>query len=109
MWTGRYRFYWHPPGGFERALSLGDSSSTVAEVAGLFARLDGQQEPLAGEQFSSALQERVWLFQRDHGLNPDGVVGVQTLLKLNEQLGIDATAAIARSRLRDGASALVQR
>lgn len=109
LWTGVYRFLWHPPPGFDRPLALGDSSVAVAEVARLFARLDGQPAPLTGEQFTPPLQQRVRLFQRDSGLLDDGVVGMQTLLKLNEQLNIDATAAVARQSLRDGASAMVQR
>ena len=99
QWTGRYRFLWHPPAGYSRPLALGDSGEAVAEVANLFARLDRQSRPLAGEQFNSALQQRVRLFQRQEGLEDDGLVGVQTLLRLNERLGIDVTADAARARL----------
>jgi general secretion pathway protein A len=109
LWTGNYRFYWHPPAGFKRALSWGDRDPAVAEVARLFARLDGQQQALAQDRFTSALRERVMLFQRSHELEDDGVVGVRTLLKLNELLDIDATAASARSRLGEEAGPVVQR
>jgi general secretion pathway protein A len=78
-------------------------------VAELFARLDGQQRALADQKFNNALQQRVRLFQLEHKLDADGVVGVQTLLRLNEQLGIDTTAADARNQLRDNVSELVQR
>jgi general secretion pathway protein A len=108
-WTGRYRFLWHPPQGFERPLALGDDSAVVEQVAELFARLDGQQRPLADQKFNAALQQRVRLFQLEHKLDDDGVVGVQTLLRLNEQLGIDTTAAGARSQLQDSVSEMVQR
>ena len=81
----------------------------MAEVAKLFARLDGQSRPLAEEQFNSALQARVRLFQRQEGLEDDGLVGVQTLLRLNQRLGIDITAAAARARLVDDAGELVVR
>ena len=109
LWSGSYRFLWHPPEGFERPLALGEKSAVVAVVADLFARLDGQQQALAGQHFNAALQQRVRLFQREHGLEDDGLVGVQTLLKLNEDLGIDATAAQARLRLQDSTSEMVQR
>jgi general secretion pathway protein A len=72
----------------------------VTEVAGLFARLDGQQRALAGSRFNAALQQRVRLFQLEQNLEDDGVVGVYTLLALNEQVGIDTTAAQARSQLQ---------
>jgi len=99
-WTGRYRFLWHPPAGFEKPLALGDDSDVVAAIAQLFARLDAQPEPMAGRRFNAALQQRVRLFQQKNALAADGVVGVQTLLKLNEQLGIDVTAAHARQQLQ---------
>jgi general secretion pathway protein A len=98
-WTGRYRLLWHPPTGFMRPLGIGDNSPAVAQVALLFAQLDGQQQPLAGTRFAPALEARVRLFQRKHELEDDGVVGMQTLLKLNEALGIDPTAAAARDLL----------
>ena len=109
QWSGRYRFLWHPPTGYSRPLVPGDSGPAVAEVAKLFARLDGQSRPLAEEQFNSALQARVRLFQRQEGLEQDGLVGVQTLLRLNQRLGIDITAAAARARLADDAGELVVR
>ena len=109
LWSGSYRFLWHPPEGFDRPLAVGDISPVVAQVAGLFARLDGQQQALAGQRFSAALQQRVRLFQREHGLEDDGLVGMRTLLKLNEQLGIDVTAPRARMRLQESAAEMVQR
>ena len=109
QWTGRYRFLWRPPAGYERPLAVGDQGEAVARVAGLFARLDQQQEPLAGERFNNSLQQRVRLFQREHGLVADGVVGMQTLLKLNQQLGVDVSAAEARVRLAADIDEVVQR
>ena len=100
LWTGRYRLLWHPPPGFEQSVALGDDDAVVAEVAQLFARLDAQPRPLSGPLFNGGLQQRVRLFQRENALNDDGVVGVQTLLKLNEALGIDDNAAAARQRLQ---------
>ena len=50
-----------------------------------------------------ALEQRVRLFQQQNTLVDDGVVGVQTLLKLNEQLEIDVTAAQARQQLQAAA------
>ena len=103
-WTGRYRLLWHPPAGFEKSLVPGDESAAVAVVAQLFARLDAQPDPLAGRRFNRALEQRVRLFQQQNRLVDDGVVGVQTLLKLNEKLAIDVTAAQARQQLQAAAA-----
>jgi general secretion pathway protein A len=98
-WTGRYRMLWHPPPGFSKPLLLGDDSPVVGTIAELFARLDAQPEPLTERRFTRALEQRVRLFQQQNGLTDDGVVGVQTLLKLNEQTGVDVTAEQARQAL----------
>ena len=99
-WTGRYRFLWRPPENFTTALSLWDQGDVVAVVAQRFAELDKQPKPLTGRAYNRALEQRVRLFQQQHGLVEDGAVGVQTLLKLNEQLGIDVTSAQAREQLQ---------
>ena len=99
-WTGRYRFLWHVPLGYEGDLSVGQKDASVASVAKWFAQLDGQPEPLADQLFNRVLQERVRLFQREHGLIDDGVVGLQTLLKLSDQLGTHVTAEQARQRFQ---------
>ncbi|MCB1687641.1 MAG: AAA family ATPase [Halioglobus sp.] len=99
-WTGRYRFLWRPPQGYTKPVVIWDESPVVSAVAQLFAQLDNQPEPLAGRHFNRALEQRVRLFQQQNGLIDDGVVGEQTLLKLNAQLGVDITAAGARKRLQ---------
>jgi general secretion pathway protein A len=100
-WTGSYRFLWQSPKGFSGPLAVGVSNATVSEVAQLFAQLDGQEEALASSVFNSALQRRVILFQQKYALEDDGVVGVQTLLKLNELLGIDANNSRAKALLQE--------
>jgi general secretion pathway protein A len=100
-WTGSYQFFWHPPMGFSEPLSKGDRSATVAEVAKMFALLDGQSQYLTESLFNTALERRVVMFQNQHDLTGDGVVGIQTLLKLNESLNLDVTSAVARQTLEN--------
>ncbi len=99
LWRGRYRYLWQAPAGYRQPVALGDESPVVAQVADMFAQLDGQARALAGKRFNAALQQRVKLFQRTRGLEDDGVVGVRTLLELNQALGIDPTAQQARMAL----------
>jgi general secretion pathway protein A len=104
-WSGAYRFLWRPPTGFTGPLFLGQRSEAVAEVANLFARLDGQDNSLTGATFNAALKQRVVLFQRQYALEDDGVVGMKTLLKLNELLGVDVSNEQAVNLLQSGLSA----
>ena len=97
-WRGGYSLLWLPPLGWRGPLSVGDSSPAVAEVARLFAGLDGQPEPLTDDVFTAALAQRVTLFQADHGLKADGVVGEQTMLRLNEATGLALTPDRALQR-----------
>jgi general secretion pathway protein A len=87
-WRGGYRYLWDAPAGFGSGLTVGDEGAAVAAVAGRFARLDGQAQPLTGERFTPRLAERVRLFQRAEGLAEDGIVGTQTLRRLNVAAGL---------------------
>ncbi|MEE4191035.1 MAG: AAA family ATPase [Halieaceae bacterium] len=87
QWRGDFELIWQPPGAYAGPVGLGDSGPMVAWLAQAFARLDGQSQPLAGEEFNAALEARVRLFQRQFNLQDDGVVGLKTLLKLNAVRG----------------------
>ena len=100
LWNGGYQFLWHPPAGFASPLAMGANSEAVAEVAQLFAQLDQQDKPLAGMRFNAALKQRVVLFQQRYGLEDDGMVGLKTLLKLNELLAIDISNVAAIELLK---------
>lgn len=95
LWRGGYRLLWRPPAGFSGPLGRTEASPAVADVAALFARIDGQPQPLADNRYTEALANRVRLFQREQQLLADGVVGEQTLLRLNLLAGRDLSAAAA--------------
>jgi len=93
LWTGDMVFVWRRPPEFKETLGLGTRSPMVTWVAEQFASLDQQTAPLAREHFNAQLQQRVKLFQRAHNLSDDGYVGLQTLLRLNEALGLEKSLA----------------
>jgi len=99
LWRGGYRLLWRPPVGFSGPIGRAEVSPAVADVAALFARLDGQPQPLADNRYTEALANRVRLFQREQQLAADGVVGEQTLLRLNLLAGRDLSAQAALQRL----------
>lgn len=88
QWQGGFMFLWRPPEGFVGPVSRGDSGPVVRWLAQQFAEIDQQPSPLADSSFNAALAQRVRMFQRQHDLHDDGVVGVKTLLKLFEQRGL---------------------
>lgn len=91
MWTGDVFYTWKKPKDFSEPLTLGKSSPVVSEIAAQFALIDSQPKPLTNKKFTPALQERLKLFQREHKLEADGIIGERTLMKLNEVLGLSLT------------------
>ena len=88
LWTGDYTFLWQVPPGYQQAIGPGSQGEPVRWLARQFAVLDQQSAPLADEEYNDALMVRITFFQRQHGLRDDGVAGQQTLLKVNEVLGL---------------------
>jgi general secretion pathway protein A len=88
LWRGEFLIFWQPPQYYSEPLGLGDRGPMVGWLAREFARLDGQQRPLAEDEFNAALDARVRLFQRQFRLLDDGVVGMKTLLRLNSARGV---------------------
>ncbi|MEH6557589.1 MAG: AAA family ATPase [Oceanicoccus sp.] len=91
LWTGDFTIIWHPADSYENPFSENFRGPVVTWLAEKFAQLDGQSQLLSHEEFNAVLAERVKIFQRSHQLQDDGVVGLMTLLKLNEQLGVAKT------------------
>ena len=76
---------WGPAVSDGATLHPGETSPRVAELRGRLARL-GYVVPtdaLAGTVYDAGLEESVQRFQRDYGLNDDGVVGAMTLAAVN--------------------------
>lgn len=88
-WQGKFIFLWKPPVKDRVVARIGQRSDLVKWVAESFATLDQQETPLTNEKYTPELEERVKIFQEENGLKADGVVGVQTLLKINDFLGAD--------------------
>lgn len=88
-WSGKATLLWQPPNSYEELLKPGDQSPFVRWVAESFATLDEQPAPLARDNYNEKLVQRVTLFQANHNLEPDGLVGIKTILKINDALNND--------------------
>lgn len=82
-------YLWRAPAGYLDALRVGDRNIAVVEWLQLqLQQYDGSFEPLiTGGRFSEALSNRLAQVQRDEGLTPDGILGRQSIMKLNELVG----------------------
>ncbi len=99
-WTGGVQYLWQAPQGWDGSVGLGNTSPLVNVIAQMFATLDEMTVPPV-TSFGPALEARVRLFQESEGITADGVVGEQTILRLNDRLGIGLTSqrAVERSSM----------
>ncbi|ROS05766.1 general secretion pathway protein A [Sinobacterium caligoides] len=86
LWGGETLIVWRKPDSYQKPIGLGARGAMVSWLAKAFADLDQQPQPLTEDVFNRPLQQRVKLFQRHSDLKDDGVVGVNTLLRLNETI-----------------------
>lgn len=103
-WTNEFIYLWQPPSNFVNYIFFDSTASLVDWLANAFATIDERDQVLAKGEFNSLLKKRIMLFQRENDLNEDGIAGVETLLKLNEKLGI----AITLDTLNDQAASTFQ-
>lgn len=89
LWTGEVQYLWYKPPGFQNSIGPGDSGPAVSWLAQQFAQLDGKNEPLTRQRYSERLARRVQIFQRQQQLKDDGIVGLKTLQRLNQVLGLE--------------------
>jgi general secretion pathway protein A len=83
-WYGRYLTLWKPPPSGELTLRIGMQGPAVAWLQRALARFAGGSGAAEiNGTFDAALQTRVKEFQRRHDLEPDGVVGRNTLIQLD--------------------------
>lgn len=87
LWNGQFTYLWQSPANFDKPLAKGERSVMVRVIASQFATIDQQTTPLATTEYNDRLAQRVKLFQAANGLEADGIVGMKTLLKLNEAAG----------------------
>lgn len=90
-WSGKTEFLWQPPNSYSPLLNPGDRSPFVRWVANSFAKLDEQAEPLAEFEYNQSLERRVMFFQTNNDLSANAIIGLDTVLKLNDKLGTDFT------------------
>ena len=85
QWTGSYLYLWRSPDSFE-ILKPGDfNKPALAWLQGKLGLVnDGLEQLITGGNYTAAIQTQVTDFQSQQNITADGIVGRQTLMRLNQ-------------------------
>ncbi len=87
-WQGEFTLLWRYPPGYRGVLRRGDAGAPVQWLARKLALAAGEALPEEGTyRFDEKMAARVRAFQLSAGLEPDGLVGARTLVRLNSLTG----------------------
>lgn len=88
LWSGNFILLWRPPPGYQDSIRPGRRGPEVqwlAEQLALFNKQPLPNPPV--EEYGDLLARQVKAFQFSHGLIPDGIAGVQTIIRLDAAAG----------------------
>jgi general secretion pathway protein A len=92
-WLGYYTVLWKVPPGYRGYVKQDDSGPAVVWLDKQLSIIMGEEDSMSGKsEFDHELFNRVKRFQRSVGLIPDGIAGVQTLVRINMATGADSPA-----------------
>ncbi len=100
-WNGAFEVVWRPPRVGTRTVGPGTRGEAVTWLAQRLSELDGLPAEAGADAYDKRLAARVVDFQRRHSLVPDGVVGVETLMRISALLDRRTPSlALTRAELR---------
>jgi general secretion pathway protein A len=95
LWNGEYLLLWRNDFSSERVDPY-TRSTDVLRLRRQLAQSEGTPLPAgASDRYDSQLLQEVKRYQAAHGLTPDGVAGVRTLIKLSDTTRIPGTPVLA--------------
>ena len=98
LWSGEFLVLWEPLPGVRPTLRSGMKGPDVAWLRGRLAEILGQHADLENaDLFDDRLKKRVIVFQQNHRLKSDGIVGTMTQIQLGGAIG---GSAVPRLRKR---------
>ncbi|MCW8955817.1 MAG: AAA family ATPase [Gammaproteobacteria bacterium] len=89
-WYGHYTLLWRQPPGYERAIHPGHVGEEVIWLSQKLNQLSSEDKVTEQTVYQDELLHKVRQFQLAQGLVADGIVGVQTLIHINNATGLKA-------------------
>ena len=101
-WLGDYIILWRVPPDYRGPIGPGSRGADVEWLATQLALINDQQlSAKPSIVYDRNIQEKVRNFQREYGLEADGIAGTQTLIQLNSMVDNAAPRLYKRSTLSD--------
>lgn len=98
-WYGDHLMLWQPGNGSGAGITPGSQGNSVIWLRQSLAKIYGEPSPIVpSNYFDNALEERVRAYQRERRLAVDGIVGAQTQVAINTELGVPGTPLLAEAR-----------
>jgi general secretion pathway protein A len=98
-WLGDYTLLWRMPPKYRGPIKLGDQGSVVQWLDRQLALIQGRGAHLRENLvYDDVLVGEVKKFQFAEGLVPDGIVGPQTLIRLNSEVGTGDPVLVDRRK-----------
>lgn len=95
-WYGHYTLLWRQPPGYQRAIHPGHVGKEVVWLSQKLNLLSDENKVPEQALYQDELLDRVRQFQLAQGLVADGIVGVQTLIHINNATGLKAPVLSGR-------------
>ena len=93
-WYGQFILLWRKPENYSSAITPGDSGTIISWLSTHF--IDGRLAS-GSNVYDDSLIERIKLFQSQHGLAADGIVGPVTIMHLKTESGLDVPTLTTQS------------
>ncbi len=96
-WFGEYLLLWRPESGEVKAFFPGMRDPAVRWIRASLAAIQGKPaSPMESDLYDEALEQRVREYQRERRLTVDGLVGQQTQIAMNTDLGAQNRPRLVR-------------
>jgi general secretion pathway protein A len=89
-WDGEFTLLWQQPPTYHKPITPGAEGEDVYWLSQKLRQIDSRDPVAETPVYQPAMIEKIKRFQLDQGLIADGIVGVHTLVRLNNELGVDA-------------------
>jgi len=95
-WYGDHLLVWQPGDGAGGEIGPGSRGESVLWLRRSLAEIDGEAlPPRPSDFYDRALEERVRAYQRERRLTVDGIVGAQTQVVINTEIGAPGLPVLA--------------